>query len=115
MSSYLDVDVNPEMHNPEAGKHTRGPYLPVAPYKTRDLTENGVEVVDSNGVVQGYAVTVRAAAYFSTAPELLDLLRELMKAGNANTRAVKDLARERLAEGFFADVRAAISRAEGKR
>jgi hypothetical protein len=54
------------------------------------------------------------ARLIASAPEMYALLCELLKAGNANTRAAKDLAKERLAAGFFADARAAIAKAEGK-
>ena len=62
----------------------------------------------------GQCLECLAVKPIANAPELLALLQELLRAGNANTRAAKELAKERLAAGFLADVRAAIAKAGGK-
>jgi hypothetical protein len=108
-------------------KHTPGPWTLQIPGKrfyeaeivaptlgNRDMVHTIADV--PNGMnLNSYDETALANARLMTsAPELLALLQEIARAGTANARAAKDLVKERLAAGFFADVRAAIAKATGE-
>lgn len=74
--------------------------------------ELGREAGRKEAYVEGLEIG-RASAEAERA-KMVDLLRELVRAGDANTRAARELAKERLAAGFLADVRAVVAKADGR-